>query len=66
MTAKELGEESAFPSIFDDIRHNTREVKLGLTKREFFAALALLGRWNSTARDAVVDADALLEELAKS
>jgi hypothetical protein len=78
--AKRLGNQPAFPTLcFYQNREAdetcTFEVRTdyGLTKREYFAGLAMQGycsdpnvsNFDNTARDAVKQADALLEELVK-
>lgn len=68
----QLGSEPAFPHEFAT-SESSMDFAFGLTKREYFAAMALQGligqptytSISDAAHDAVVAADALLLELAK-
>ena len=59
--------------LINTIEYNNNYISTGLTKREYFAAMALQGLLandsgliTSKARDAVKAADALIEELNKT
>lgn len=71
------GQEPAFPIVIDDVSKN-QFVHTGLTKREYFAGLALQGMLavyagndvnlpniDAAAKQSIEYADALLAELAK-
>jgi hypothetical protein len=68
--------DMAFPVVLATTRTPNDSEQLGLTKREYFAAMAMQGlcansipgshhSFNNTANEAVRYADALLAELAK-
>jgi hypothetical protein len=75
MTAKELGQQPATAIQVHNLAGPTNEIHSGLTKREYFAAMAMAGMLgDSTTTDvpstkialySVECADALLSELAK-
>lgn len=65
--------ETKGDSLINTIEYNNNYISTGLTKREYFAAMALQGLLandsgliTSKARDAVKAADALIEELNKT
>jgi hypothetical protein len=67
MTLKEQGNLNAFPMLNPDPSQND---EFGLTKREYFAAMAMQGLLSNPntsfeTRDAVIIADALIAELNK-
>jgi hypothetical protein len=64
---KELGNANAFPQAKKDLNENS---EYGLTKREYFAAMAMQGLLSNPntsfeTRDAVIIADAIIAELNK-
>jgi len=64
---KELGNANAFPQAKEDLNVDS---EYGLTKREYFAAMALQGllanpNISVVTSDAVIYADRLIEELNK-
>ena len=69
--AEKLGKESAIPEVYTNEYDHITSTN-GLSKREFFAAMAMMGMTEGgtlvdvAAKEAVEYADALLEELCKT